>query len=199
MAQRAIWQRIEALDLEGEDVTGLARWAASVGEDRRRLWQECPRPEWLLALAVAAGVERSLWQRAACDCVREAVFRLDADEVLLDLLVVAEHGIAGELEAEDRQAAQTEARERVNALGAADDDPLYWATLAVDEAVATGTLATAAFAHRFACSAVRHAGRALAIASAGGGQPEPTMRERLLDLVRRRIPPAAFEQAIADD
>jgi len=58
----------------------VVRWATAYGDDWQRLWDECPRGDWLLGLAARLGVERPRLVLAAAAAARTAFDALPADE-----------------------------------------------------------------------------------------------------------------------
>jgi hypothetical protein len=96
---QAIWHWLEREGASGDVVD----WARPYDGDFDRLWSECPRGDWLLALAVRIDVERRLLVRAACSCARLALAHLPEDEDgqrLAGALEAAAAWSAGALEAD---------------------------------------------------------------------------------------------------
>lgn len=58
----------------------MVGWAAEAELDIERVWEECPRGDWLIALAVRAGVERRAVVRATASCARLALARIPEDD-----------------------------------------------------------------------------------------------------------------------
>jgi len=96
---QAIWQWLEREGASGDVVD----WARPYGTEFELLWRECPRGDWLLALAVRLGAERTLLVRSACGCTRLALAHLPEDEPgqrLAGAIDAAEAWSAGELDAD---------------------------------------------------------------------------------------------------
>jgi hypothetical protein len=74
----------------------LVEWARAFGADFARLWAECPRGDWLLALAARLGVPREALLAATCGCVRPALEYIPEDELhplaCLDALAACSRG-----------------------------------------------------------------------------------------------------------
>ena len=49
-----------------------ANWTAKQPTPRAA-WEKCVRGDWMIWLAVRAGVDRRLWARAACACARQSL------------------------------------------------------------------------------------------------------------------------------
>ena len=152
-------------------------WPAACGEARiavaphtlAQAWAECQRADWMLGLAVRAGVDRRLAVRAACACAR-AVLHLvtpgeDHPRVAIE---TAEAWSRGEATIEQVRAAACAAEAaawaaQVGAAGAATG--AAWATMATGAAWATMAAWAAGEAARAATGAA-WAARAAAWAEA---------------------------------
>jgi len=62
----------------------IVQWAEPYGDDWARMWQDCPRGDWLLALAARLGVDRRDLVAAACKCARLALAYLPLREMRPD-------------------------------------------------------------------------------------------------------------------
>lgn len=60
-------------------LSDFVTWAEPFGQDWARAWSECPRGDWLLALAARAGSERQELIAASAACARLALEVLDDD------------------------------------------------------------------------------------------------------------------------
>lgn len=60
----------------------LVTWSAAFGNDWPRFWRECPRGDWLLALAARVGVERPRLVLAAAAAARTALEGVPESETL---------------------------------------------------------------------------------------------------------------------
>jgi hypothetical protein len=58
----------------------VVEWARAYGADFARLWAECPRGDWLLAIAARLGAARPQLVLAAASCARLALAHVSADE-----------------------------------------------------------------------------------------------------------------------
>jgi hypothetical protein len=58
----------------------VVEWAARYETDWERAWNECPRGDWLLAVAARQNVERAALVRAACACAELAAEYVPDDE-----------------------------------------------------------------------------------------------------------------------
>jgi hypothetical protein len=95
MLQVADW-----LEREGAS-HDVVEWARPYGADMQRLWAECPRGDWLIALALRLGAEHRLLVRAACGCARLALSHLpDSEQRPAAAVRAAEAWSAGELDAD---------------------------------------------------------------------------------------------------
>ncbi|GAB5547964.1 MAG: hypothetical protein SangKO_077240 [Sandaracinaceae bacterium] len=55
--------------------TDVARWIHAAEGDLSRAWRNCPRPDWLVQIALAVRVDRSLVVHAALEVATDAVAR----------------------------------------------------------------------------------------------------------------------------
>lgn len=78
----------------------LVEWALPFGAHFERLWEACPRGDWLLALAARLNVDRRVLVAAACRCVEPALEYVAEDEprplVCLSALYAWSRGEASE-------------------------------------------------------------------------------------------------------
>src|SRR5687768_15552986 len=58
----------------------VVEWAAPFGADAERAWNECPRGDWLLAIAARANVPLEPLVTAASACARVALDYVDTTE-----------------------------------------------------------------------------------------------------------------------
>jgi len=80
----------------------IVHWASGFGDDFDRAWNECPRADWLLAVAARLGVERRSLVRAAAACTRTAHADLATpDPTTLRALELAEGWARGDVAAEE--------------------------------------------------------------------------------------------------
>lgn len=79
----------------------IVEWARSFGTDWERAWNECPRGDWLLAVAARARVAQKPIVLAAAACARQALEHVDpAERRPVDAIETAERWAAGEASAE---------------------------------------------------------------------------------------------------
>jgi hypothetical protein len=72
MTTLEILTRLNACD-EAKD------WARSISNSPRIAWEVCPRGDWLLWLALEAGVNQPLLLRGACQCAKLVTAHVDWD------------------------------------------------------------------------------------------------------------------------
>lgn len=65
----ALAERLGSLGAYGD----LVRWAEPYADDAARAIAECPRGDWVIAIAVASGASRDRIVRAACACADLAI------------------------------------------------------------------------------------------------------------------------------
>lgn len=155
-------------------------WARATPGTPEELWSTCPRGDWLLWLAMRAGVDRRVVVLAACDC---ADLGRGTDGVARDLLEVARRWARGEATGRKVWDAAAEA-ERGWALDATRARSFWAAHAAATAAFSPGRSVAADYASMSATYA----------AQVGSG-----VRTGLLDcaiLSRARIPWAAVEAAL---
>lgn len=58
----------------------MVEWARPYGVEFGRLWSECPRGDWLLAIAARLGVEAPQLARAAAACARLSLAHLPEED-----------------------------------------------------------------------------------------------------------------------
>jgi len=122
----------------------IVQWAGSFAEDFERAWIECPRADWLLAIAARLGFERSALVRAAAACTRTAHADLTtADPPTLRALELAESWARGEADAEQcrRVAAELERQLAPEPLLAVVQGAAHATLLSVDDALAASVAA----------------------------------------------------------
>ncbi|MDD9939145.1 MAG: hypothetical protein OXT09_36490 [Myxococcales bacterium] len=70
------WQWLAEVDAQND----VVEWARPYEADLPKLWRECPRGDWLLAIAARLGAERNALVSAACRCARLSLAHLPEDE-----------------------------------------------------------------------------------------------------------------------
>jgi len=96
-----VWQWLAKAGAQADAVD----WARPYGGDFRRLWSECPRGDWLLAIAARLGCERVVLLGAAAACARLALPHLPENETRpAEALDALEAFCAGEVDAAACQA-----------------------------------------------------------------------------------------------
>lgn len=87
---------------------GMRDWLDA--HDLRTAWAECPRGDWMLSLAISAGVDQRLIVRAAGTCAHLALSAVPTDELRpLRCLRVLEAWVDGNADAEMVREAKLEA------------------------------------------------------------------------------------------
>ncbi|MGD8858737.1 MAG: hypothetical protein PVI30_01925 [Myxococcales bacterium] len=71
-----VWQWLQEAGAHND----VVQWARPFEEDFERLWRECPRGDWLLAIAVRLDAERPALVQAACRCARLSLVHLPEDD-----------------------------------------------------------------------------------------------------------------------
>jgi hypothetical protein len=96
--------------LKGENAhNDIVEWARPFGEDWERAWNECPRGDWLLAMAARARVDEKRIVLAAAACARQALEHVDpAESRPLRAIETAEAWANGSVSAEACRALATE-------------------------------------------------------------------------------------------
>jgi hypothetical protein len=156
------------------------RWLAAHGGDLARAWRGCPRPEWLLRMSLAVGLERPRLVHASADLAAEALAtRPVADPRPRQALAVALRWVAGRADGSEAWALGFAASQVADGAPGPAAEAIRAAACT---AFACDRDADAAFyAHRaYAARAAAHAARALG---------DPT---RAATIVRARIPAARF-------
>lgn len=74
MTELASWLRTKGA------MNDVVVWAEPYGADWARAWTECPRGDWLLAIAARAGAPRRSLVLAAAACARLAIEVIDEDD-----------------------------------------------------------------------------------------------------------------------
>jgi hypothetical protein len=140
---------IEAKLRELGSYDDLASFAARFGDDWQALFEQCPRGDWLLALAARLGADRRALTLAAISCAREALTYLPTGDATLEAaLASAGAWAAGRAD----EAACREAAARVAALPPQADAVADMAVQAVAAALTCPHEPPAA-AHAAACAA----------------------------------------------
>jgi hypothetical protein len=165
----------------------IVEWAQPYDVDWEHAWNECPRGDWLLALAAKCGVERSPLVRAACACAELAVDYLPEDEPRPNAaLDAAQRWLDGNRESRDAALADVE-----RAIGEAPDAAVAAAAMAAFAALrsidAPEEAATAAAA--VVQAAVADAGHCAMMAAMSYAQ------RTCADRVRQHVPFSAIEPA----
>jgi len=131
--------------LEGEGAHhDIVQWATPFAEDFERAWSECPRADWLLAIAARLGFERPALVRAAAACARTAHADLASpDPTTLNALELCESWARGETGAEEcrRVAAELERKLPPDPLLAVVQGAAHAALLSIDEPQAASVAA----------------------------------------------------------
>ena len=79
---RLIQDWLDLEDTKWDASTEVVAWAEPYGTDLERAWAECPRADFLMAIAGACNIDPELVVRASCAAAREAVTFLPAKVVL---------------------------------------------------------------------------------------------------------------------
>jgi hypothetical protein len=149
--------------------------------DPEQVYLSCDRGDWLVWLAVRAGVDRSAWIPALCDCVRLALPYAEGD-VLGRTLEVLERYARGEATIEEVRAARDTAEYDAYA---ADD-----ANVATFAAPAAAPAAVAAVAYVAAAAYAADDDYAVRIIATFAGPAWDA------GIIRARIPWATIEAAV---
>lgn len=73
----------------------VVEWAEPFGNDWQRLWEDCPRGDWMLGVAARLEVDRAQLVAAACKCARLGLLYLDSEQAALaECLEAVESGVA---------------------------------------------------------------------------------------------------------
>jgi hypothetical protein len=193
MPTLALRPLIESLDGQGL-VREFSAWAGSLDDDPLRLWQECPRGDWLSWLLASVRAEPAALARAALECVRIAEVCVPTCEDAPRGVIVAVQGwLEGHLEAADCVAAG-DAAGAVAAAGAED----FVRAAALSSFWLSRVVARAAGSPGFALDggpsdagtearlSLWHAAAASALDVAQRAEPGQDWLERCLDAARRR-------------
>lgn len=131
----------------------MVQWATAYGDDWQRLWAECPRGDWLLALGARLGVERPRLVLAAAAAARTAFDSMPEGEARpLRAIELAEAWARGEASASAcrERAVELERFSPPDPALAAVAAAAHAALVAVDDAdAAAGAAANAAQAALF--------------------------------------------------
>ncbi len=161
----------------------VVQWAQAYGDDWERFYEQCPRADWLLALAARFGAEPPALTRAAVACTRFAASYLHDEGAQLEAaLAAAEHWAAGDGDA--HTCAQH--AKRLSSLPSSDDIVTDTVTQAACAALASMHEPQAA---SFAASCAVQA----AVFAAGDCAMDAALRfsqERCAQLVRQLLPAA---------
>ena len=161
-----LWQWLS----EAGAARDVVDWARPFRADWDRAWQECPRGDWLLAIAAKRGADPRTIVSAAAACARLALAQVPDDELApLDAIDTAERWARGE------EADVARARARIEHLVDAAPDPAVaaaaTAALAALSAIdSPGDAATAAAA--VVQAAVLDAGDCAMLSAMGYAQSE---------------------------
>jgi hypothetical protein len=97
------WLKVESAQSD------IVEWARPFGEDWERAWNECPRGDWLLAMAARAKVDEKRIVLAAAACARQALEHVDpAESRPLSAIETAEAWANGQATAEACRALASE-------------------------------------------------------------------------------------------
>lgn len=157
-------------------------WVDGTPGTPEELWSTCRRGDWLLWLAMRAGVDRRVVVLAACDC---ADLGRGTDGVARDLLEVTRRWARGEATEREVWDAAVEA-ERGRALDATRARSLWAAHAAATAAFSPGRSVAADYASMSATYA----------AQVGSGAWTGLSNCAILARARARIPWAAVEAAL---
>lgn len=183
MTRDDLLSRLDALPACAE----AREWARATPGTPEELWSTCPRGDWLLWLAMRAGVDRRVVVLAACDCAETATPHLaDSSRGLaLTALEVTRKWARGEATQQDvRNASAALATRYVSAV--AVDHAAYAVAYAVYAVVSVRSVAADDASMAATCAASAAAERAVKNASL----------QRAADLSRARIPWADVEAAL---
>lgn len=161
-------------------------WAAGTPGTPEELWSTCPRGDWLLWLAMRAGVDRRVVVLAACDCAETATPHLTDSTrgPALAAIETARRWARGE-------ATQQDVRNANAALtGREDGDAADHAACAVAFAAYAAFVSVRSVAADDVSMAAAYASSAVV------GEDVRTGLRRCADLVRARIPWADVEAAL---
>jgi Imm-5 like putative immunity protein len=80
----------------------VVEWASTFGDDWQRAWRECPRADWLLAIAARLGIDTKLLVLAAAATARTSLDAIPAHETRpLAAIEAAEAWARGEITGEE--------------------------------------------------------------------------------------------------
>ena len=167
-----------------ESIVWLEERSRRVRPDQRRAslaWAECERGDWMLWIAVRAGVDRRIVVAAACACAREALVHVPARELRpLRAIETAEAWTRGEATIE---------AVRLAAYAAADASDAAASASAYASAYAYASASASAYASASAsASAADAAASASASASASAYAARRQSLARSAEIVRAHIP-----------
>ncbi len=117
---REIWRALTE-EVDSVPLPGLTDWARGERLEVVGLWMKCPRADWLIAIALAAEVERPRIAAAAIACARRAAARAVDGTALRDLLAIAERSARGEAGTDEHEGALRVARELAAQRGAPEN------------------------------------------------------------------------------
>ncbi len=168
-----------------------ANWAKGYGDDLGKLWEDCPRGDWLVWLAGILELDHALVALAAADCAEFSLSLLpmeNHEERLGPLLQLVHRWAEGNADAEDCELAAKDVLAIYRQPGPAnvDESPTAgYATAAVSAAVMVPTYGSPIGIAAGAAAA------ALAAAQVATPNDEGAIRAahgRCADLVRERLP-----------
>jgi hypothetical protein len=176
-ASASIRDRLVALGAHHD----LSEWAARYGDDWATFYRECPRADWLLALAARLGAAHTAIVRAAVGCTRFATaYLLDEGAELEGALQAAESWAEGH--ADERKCAQQQAQ--LDALPPSTD-PVVDAVRQAASAALEAVIRPEAASYAASCAT------SAAVLAAGDCAMDSALRfgqERCAELVRRVVP-----------
>ncbi|HEX2676970.1 MAG TPA: hypothetical protein VHM19_10030 [Polyangiales bacterium] len=178
--------RLRALGAHDDVVS----YAARFGSDFRAFAEQCPRGDWLLAIAAKLGADRRALVRAAVSCSREALtYLLEPSPVITGALAAAEAWSRGN---GDESSAQAHAK-KLQTLPPSADAVEDMVVQAIAAALAAITDPEAA-AHAASCTAQA------AVLAAGDCAMEVALRftqEKCAALTRAEISPTQLSTLVA--
>lgn len=103
----------------------LVGWARAFSGDSARAWAECPRGDWMLAIAARAGVARPRVVEAACECARVALTYVGDGDAAAERAIAAAERWAREGATDDLAAAARAACEEASRAADVAPDPAW--------------------------------------------------------------------------
>ena len=166
----------------------IVDWARAFGEDWERAWHECPRGDWLLAMASRVGVERTALVLAAAACASSALDCLpESEQRPRNAVETAIRWARGEAEIDELRRAAAEAEQ------AEVPDPAVAVAIASAHAAAS-----AADLPEHAAAAAANAAQAalLGVADCAMLSALSHAQQSCADRVREQIPFSAFQSVL---